>query len=150
MRKYLFFVFLLSNIQTVYSQQVQDISFHTLRISKDSLEVTLQLDEVADSSSISIWAFQFDLKLNNNVDFIGISTTGTLSDKPGWTTAANLDRKRVGGFSSSKDAIISAGPLIKMLFAVKKEIPNICLSDIKLNSGNPKTISDILCIEYHN
>lgn len=106
----------------------------------DTLRVEVIIGEHGVALSTPISSFQFEVAQKDSAySFIGLVSDWTLTDKNGWTTRANLENGRVGGFSSSLDAVQEGGVLTVLLF----KRPENCSSSsfqldiFRLNARNP-------------
>ncbi|MDA1028643.1 MAG: hypothetical protein O3B41_06270 [Bacteroidetes bacterium] len=148
--KYVFCVlgFLFVGIQNCLGQSLQVVELVSMWTSKDSLQVTVQLTTSSDSLEVPIWAFQYDIEISEGLQFSGVTSVATMSEVDGWTTGSNIEKRRVAGFSSSQQAIHKSGPMITMLFvrSLPSEELQLCLSDLRLNSGDPSPNPSRPCI----
>ena len=149
MKRRIAFALLMCLTGTVVAQETLEISLQSRKISSDSTEVTLQVGELGDSLTTSIWAFEFNVELDEQLSYLGVTSTTTLSAKEGWTTAANVENKWAGGFSSSTRAIEVGGTLVALYFGSKnvKKGGQVCLIGLRLNSGIPKPAPENVCID---
>lgn len=108
--------------------------------SGDTLRVEVTIGEVGKPLPAAVSSFQFAVSVpDSSMAFLGIETAYTASGKDGWTARANPANGRVGGFSSSLDAIEEGGVLTVLVFSLSSECVSgaIGLDIFKLNAGNP-------------
>jgi len=150
MRTLIVFLFFLITATSVNGQDSLRVSLQSFWSSSDSLQVVLNLDQPGDSLSVPIWAFEFHVELPETLRFVGVTSTATLSSKEGWTIGKNVDRLWAGGFSSSTRAIHSPGSLVALWFVPIKDSNRgqICIPDLRLNSGNPASIPQKVCTDF--
>ncbi|GMQ82299.1 MAG: hypothetical protein BMS9Abin05_1746 [Rhodothermia bacterium] len=127
-----------TTVSTVRAQI--EINLETDLLSRsDTLWVDVRLLSETDSLQHPINSFQFKVVTPVDVAFLGSDSRYTLSGEMGWSTGQNIENGRVGGFSSSLDAIARKGVLIRLQFLLKgtDTIGTIELSEFRLNSGIP-------------
>ncbi len=109
------------------------------RIGSDTVWVDVRLVAKTDSLETAISSFQFRVVTDFGMKFLGSETAYSLVEKEGWMSRYSLENGRVGGFSSSLDAIESVGVLIRLHFLVLyTDTPgNLELQEFRLNSGKP-------------
>ena len=105
----------------------------------DTLGLDVRMVSERDSLQHPINSFQFEVITPASIEFLGSDSRYTLSDKKGWSTGQNLENGRVGGFSSSLDAILLKGVLIRLQFLLKDTdtTHTIELREFRLNNGIP-------------
>lgn len=105
----------------------------------DILSLDVRMLSEKDSLQHPVNAFQFEVVTPPDVEFLGSDSRYTLSEKKGWSTGQNIENGRVGGFSSSPDAILLSGVLIRLQFVVKDPdtTGTIELREFRLNNGLP-------------
>ena len=132
---------------TVKAQDSLNVSLKAVSISSDSTEVTLHVGQPTDSLRVPIWAFEFKLTTTDGIAYLGVSSVSTLAAKDGWTTAANVQNRWAGGFASSTNAIEVGGTLLAIYLdpSQKKGNGEVCLTGIRLNSGDPRAIQQDVC-----
>ena len=120
------------------------ITLELLSQSPDSTLVAVSLGHTDSQLAEPVSSFQFRVDVDSpNLVFQGLITDWTLSGKPGWTSRANPENGKTGGFSSSLDAIDKGGVLTLLHFKRMGTTeaacadPQIELSIFKLNSGRP-------------
>ena len=107
----------------------------------DTLRIDVVLGDPGKMLSEKVSSFQFVVQQNNeNTAFVGIDKRNTITDKAGWSVRSNPKNSRVGGFSSSLDALDSGGTLTTLLFArlVSCGVTVVSLGLLKLNTGRPQ------------
>jgi hypothetical protein len=109
---------------------------------EDRIEVAIRIEGKEGKPFIPIWAFQFEIQESEGINYLGFEREGTLSESEAWTVASNLEKLRVGGFTSFSDAITKTGTLIVLYFKSESKVSsgNIKLTGLRINSGNPSTI----------
>lgn len=105
----------------------------------DSLWIDVRMSSASDTLETPINSYQFVVSSSANATFIASDSAYSLSGRKGWTSGENAANGRVGGFSSSIDAIHRIGVLIRLQFLLKStDTPIIIeLHDFKLNTGKP-------------
>lgn len=120
----------------------------------DTVWVDVRLVAKTDSLKTAISSFQFRVVTDFGTKFLGSETAYSLVEKEGWMSRYSLENGRVGGFSSSLDAIDSPGVLIRLHFLVlRTDTPgNVELQEFRLNSGKPDHFPAIpsLCLNLIN
>ena len=108
----------------------------------DSLIVEFHLGTGVDSLEVPISSFQFEVVADSTLTFEGIALDYTLAGASGWTARSNPANGRVGGFSSSADAINRSGVLVLLRFVVSDGCGEgqIELTNLSFNSSNPQPI----------
>ena len=108
-------------------------------VGSDTVWVDVRLVAKRDSLETAISSFQFRVVTDFGVRFMGSETGYSLVEKEGWMSRHNLENGRVGGFSSSLDAIETDGVLIRLQFLVlPTDTPRkVELLEFRLNSGKP-------------
>jgi hypothetical protein len=120
------------------------ITLELLSQTPDSTIVAVNMGQPELPLSAPVSSFQFRVDMDSpSLVFRGLITDWTLSGKPGWTSRANPENGKTGGFSSSLDAIEKGG-VLTLLYFHRKDVadsscadPQIKLSIFKLNSGRP-------------
>ncbi len=109
------------------------------KVGSDTVWVDVRLVAATDTLETAVSSFQFRVVTYFGVEFLGSESAYSLVEKEGWTSRHSLENGRVGGFSSSLDAIATAGVLIRLQFLVPGTDTqgNVELQDFRLNSGNP-------------
>ncbi len=132
-----------------YAQSSTDVSLTIDEVAGDTVRVALNMDTPGDSLEAGVWAFEFIVSTDSLVQFLEVDSGFTLSDKQGWTTAGNPDRKWVGGFASSRDAIEVGGALVTfdLLMPDDADGSAVCLQRLRLNSGDPAANPAAPCVE---
>ncbi len=130
----------LMSAQVVEVQAQIQIILEPIRLAaSDTLDLDVRLLSEMNRLKHPVNAFQFVVIAPPYVNFIGSDSRYTLSDKNGWSTAHNIENGRVGGFSSSTDAIVRNGVLIRLQFLLKDTDTRgtIELREFRLNNGFP-------------
>jgi len=140
--KIIYPLFIVSSLATTAStvRAQIEISLETELLARsDTLWVDVRLIAETDSLQHPINSFQFKVVTPADVTFLGSDSRYTLSEKKGWSTGQNIQNGRVGGFSSSLDAIGLEGVLIRLQFLLNSTdtMGTIELSEFRLNSGIP-------------
>ena len=107
----------------------------------DTLRIDVVLGDPGKTLSEKVSSFQFVVQQNNeNTSFVGIDKRNTITNKAGWSVRSNSTNGRVGGFSSSLDALDSGGTLSTLLFVglVPCGMTVVSLGLLKLNTGRPQ------------
>ena len=132
---------------TVQAQSVE-ITLSRLELPGDSLMVTVHLAEPDKPLPKPISSFEFVLTHHPQLTFLGVSSDHTLTDREGWTTAANTERGWVGGFASSLDAFGKGGALFSAFFKVSGDFSGeeVCIEDVRLNSDDPTAMVPEPCL----
>ena len=140
---------LLTTVSFAKGQDSLKVSLQSIWSSADSLQVALNLNDTSDSLAVPIWAFEFHIEVPETLQFVDVTSIATLSSKEGWTVGKNLDRLWAGGFSSSTRAIQTSGSLVALWFVRKngQSKGQICIPDLRLNSGNPFVVPQKVCSE---
>ena len=126
-------------IAPLSAQSTLVVSLSVIQVGGDTLEVALIIGSTGDSLSVPLRAFQFNVRADSALSMLNVDSRYTLSGKDGWTVGSNSERMRVGGFSSSINAIKKGGTLVtfRMIWTGEEVIPDICLVGLRLNSGDP-------------
>lgn len=134
---YLFGVVASGNNPAVAQVEIQ-LEPHRI-MGTDTLWVSVRMIGPKDTLEISIESFQFTVVADMEVKFLGSQSDNSLAGKEGWMSRHNAENGRVGGFSSSLDAIETSGVLIRLQFLVLgTDTPgNVELQEFRLNSGTP-------------
>ena len=106
----------------------------------DTAWVDVIIDIPEDMSQIKpISAYQFEVITSSALRFIRSDEQYSLTDKQGWTSGFNAENGKVGAFSSSSDAILENGVLVRLQFLLTQTdtLPELELYDFRFNSGNP-------------
>ncbi|NQV73423.1 hypothetical protein HQ496_09880 [bacterium] len=147
MRHIVLFLSMLLMPLVAVAQDSLNVSLKAITISSDSTEITLQVGELTDSLRVPIWAFEFKLTTTEGIAYLGVSSISTLASKDGWTTAANVQNKWAGGFASRTNSIEVGGTLLAIYLdaSQKKGSGEVCLTGIRLNSGDPRAVPKDVC-----
>lgn len=123
------------------------VSLGFFDIGDDLLRAELSVISDADTLDVPVKAFQFEWSITSNMEYVGLQNDRGLAAVSGWTVAVNPDKGRVGGFSSSADALAVPGTLLVMdLQWLKDDAPaELCLVGIRLNSDNPVAEPASIC-----
>jgi len=102
------------------------------------VDVVIEVPE-NDQEFKAISAYQFEVRTSDGLRFIRADETYSLTDRPGWTSGFNANNGKVGAFSSSADAILENGVLVRLQFVLFQTDTSseLELFDFRLNSGNP-------------
>jgi len=106
----------------------------------DTIRVEISVGTAGYELPSPISSFQFQVvTLDTTVTFLDLSTAYSLTERDGWTVRANPANGKVGGFSSSTDAIKEGGTLLTLLFIKQNPCDpfELGLDIFKLNSGTP-------------
>ncbi len=109
-------------------------------VTGDTVRVEVLIGTDNQTLPSPVTAFQFQVVTDDStVTFLDVSSAFTLVDREGWTVRANPANGKVGGFSSSLDAVKDGGILLTLLFQKVRACDpfDLALDIFKLNSGNP-------------
>lgn len=120
-------------------------------VGSDTVWVDVRLVAKTDSLETAISSFQFRVVTDFGARFLGSETRYSLVEKEGWMSRHSLDNGRVGGFSSSLDAIETDGVLIRLQFLVlgTDTHGNLKLKEFRLNSGKPDHFPAVPSLSLH-
>jgi|GEM_PF-6650708 len=139
----------LTNARTAQSQVADTVGVEMAmyRIGADSARVVLTVGKEARMLPEPLKAFQFEWSLTSNLEYLGLVNTTGLAAEPGWTVAVNPEKGRVGGFSSSNNALDRAGDILvfDLRLLIDDQPAEVCLLGIRLNSDNPIAEPDSIC-----
>jgi len=101
------------------------------------VDVRLEFDAAPELRPIS--AYQFEVRTSDGLQFLKSDKTFTLTDRPGWTSGFSAENGRVGAFSSSAEAFLEQGVLVRLQFLINGTDTafNVELHSFRLNSGDP-------------
>ena len=135
------FVFLVGFVLSLTSSaQIRVELRQDVLTATDTVWVDVVLDVPEDPGSIkAISSYQFKVQTSNGLLFLASDESYSLTDKKGWTSGFSSLNGKVGAFSSSADAILEDGVLIRLQFVLSKtDTPGeLELYDFRLNSGDP-------------
>ena len=120
--------------------QVQVVLEQDVLTASDTAWVNVRIDfETADSTVRAISAYQFEVRTTPGLIFLRADEMFTLTDRDGWTSGYNAENGRVGAFSSSLDAFMEKGILVRLQFLLEEtDTPyDMELNNFRLNSGDP-------------
>jgi len=148
-------LFALAGMSTVHTAQAQTamavdsvaVDMAMYRIGTDSARVVLTIGLDAAKLPQPLRAFQFEWSSTSNLEYLGLVNTKGLAAEPGWTVAVNSEKGRVGGFSSSNNALDSAGEIIvlDLRILLDDQPAEMCFLGIRLNSDNPVAEPESIC-----
>ncbi len=130
------------------AQESVSVELTTVYLSADSLDVLVGIGGELGDLSRPVWAFQFEIRSDSTLKFLGSDQKFMNTDRSGWTVASNVQNGRVGGFSSSMDAVTMAGAIVALRFkrtSIRSE-SRLCLYNLVLNTGDPFPVPELPCI----
>lgn len=148
----LFVCVMLTGVGTVRAQQTSQVrsvplGIQAFEVPGDTLRVVMSIGTEKERLPSALKAFQFEWSLSTNLVYTGVNPVHGLASVPGWTVAANPDKGRVGGFSSSVNAMPDGGVFLVLDFLINADdIPaEFCVRDVRFNSGDPVAEPESLC-----
>ena len=108
------------------------------------VDVVIEIPE--DTSDVRpISAYQFEVHTSAGLQFLRSDESYSLTDRNGWVSAFNRQNGKVGAFSSSADAILENGVLVRLQFVISETDTSrqLELYDFRLNSGIPDHIPSV-------
>ena len=144
-RKILALIFVLTVFSTTAAQAQITVAVADLTGSVgETVEIPVTIGDVPQDGFNS---FQFDVTPSNgNVVFLGHVAAGTLSASNGWSVLSNSGTAqnnpgRVGGFSSSNDAVKVSGVLIYLRFEIQSVGSNTLVTLENMRFAKGATVS---------
>ena len=123
------------------------VDLEAYRVGEDSVRAVLKVGDEGEILGAPVKAFQFEWSLTSNLEYLGLANMSGLASEAGWTVAVNPEKGRVGGFSSSVNAMTMAGDVVvlDLRLLLDDQPAELCLLGVRFNSDNPVAEPESIC-----